>query len=102
MKCKFKSIAVNVSLQKKGNSFEVSTNVETKNFFLNHWRLAKEDVVFSNSTFKGVWKVSPQSIELDSTSVIQLQKILGTSLFVLQQYTAGGFFFQHCHARNCF
>lgn len=76
LKCKFKSIAVNVSLQKKGNSFEVSTNVETKNFFLNHWRLAKEDVVFSNSTFKGVWKVSPQSIELDSTSVIQLQKIL--------------------------
>ena len=75
LKCKFKSIAVNVSLQKKGNGFEVSTDVEAENFFLNHWRLAKEDVVFSNSTFKGVWKISTQSIELDSASVIQLQKI---------------------------
>lgn len=75
LKCKFKSIVVNVSLQKKGDNFEISTDVEAEKFFLNHWRLAKEDVVFPNSTFKGVWKISPQSVELDSASVIQLQKI---------------------------
>ncbi len=75
LKCKFKSIAVNVLLQKKGKSFEISTDVKAENFFLNHWRLAKEDVVFFNSTFKGAWKISPQSIELDSASVLQLQEI---------------------------
>ncbi len=75
LKCKFKTVTATISLNEKHNELLIKSEIAATDFILNHWRLAKEDVVFPATRFTGVLKISDNTIELDSSSTFNLQSV---------------------------
>lgn len=72
LRCRFQSVSAIVKLNEEGNELQISPDVTVQNFHINHWRLAKEDVVFPEARFKGKVKINEDSFELDSSSTVSL------------------------------
>lgn len=73
LKCCFKSITTTLGFEESGDELQVNTRVQVKNFHINHWRLATDDVVFSDASFNGLLKVGDETVELDSSSAVTMQ-----------------------------
>ena len=71
-KCRFKSVIAEVELNESGGTLTIDEQVEVSNFHIQHWRLAKEDVVFPKAGFKGTLKINEEAVELDSSSTVTL------------------------------
>lgn len=71
-KCKFQSVLAEIKLDDGGGELQLAPVITVSQFHINHWRLAKEDVVFPQAQFKGLIKINEQGIELDSASTITL------------------------------
>jgi hypothetical protein len=75
LKCTFESASATISLMRNNDEIQISTDCEARNLQLNHWRLAKEDVGFTNPRFSGICKIGNEVIELDSSSTFYLQGV---------------------------
>ncbi|MCW3125791.1 MAG: glycosyl transferase, partial [Bacteroidetes bacterium] len=74
LKCRFKNISANIKFDNSGSMCSVTADALLKDFHLNHWRLANDDVVLPEAQFKGMLKFTDDAIELDSASVFTLTK----------------------------
>ena len=72
LQCRFHSITADVRFENSGNVCKVSTVASLEDFHINHWRLAKEDVVLSRAQFKGFFSFTDDAVEMDSSSVVTL------------------------------
>jgi hypothetical protein len=71
-KCRFKSITADIKWSDNGDELQISPAIAAQNFQINHWRLAKEDVVFPQAQFTGIIKINENGFELDSSSTATL------------------------------
>ncbi len=71
-KCRFQSVTADVKWSDNGDELQISPDVVVRNFQINHWRLAKEDVVFVAAKFNGILKINENGFELDSSSIATL------------------------------
>jgi len=71
-KCTFDSISAEVKIEEGNGEITASPTVSAHNFRVQHWRLAKGDVIFPNAQFSGKLQIKRESIELDSSSTITL------------------------------
>ena len=67
-KCRFQSVTAEVKLEEAGGTLQVSPTISVENFHVQHWRLAKEDVVLPSAQFRGLIKIKEDGFELDSSS----------------------------------
>ena len=72
LKCRFKSVAFDVRINDADGQLQISPTISAEEFHIQHWRLAKEDVVFPNAQFKGLIKIKADGFELDSSSSVTL------------------------------
>jgi hypothetical protein len=72
LKCRFKSITATVKFDNSSDECTISTDASLKDFHINHWRLANEDVVLPDANFKGTLKLTNDAVELDSAFTIAL------------------------------
>ena len=71
-KCRFQSVAADVSWNDAGGELQISPTITAQNFQINHWRLSKEDVVLPAAKFNGTLKINEHGFELDSASTATL------------------------------
>jgi hypothetical protein len=71
-KCCFQSVMAEIKFDDANGELHVSPTVSVQNFHIQHWRLAKDDVVFPSAQFSGLLKISGSGFELDSISTITL------------------------------
>lgn len=71
-KCRFHSIAANIHFENSSNSCRVTTDAAMQDLHLNHWRLAKDDVILPQAKFKGQFTFTYDAVEMDSNSSITL------------------------------
>ena len=72
LKCRFESVSVELKLDEGREGLHISPHIEVQNFHLQHWRLAKNDVVFPQAQFTGLLKIKEGGMELDSSSTVTL------------------------------
>ncbi|MES2621729.1 MAG: biosynthetic peptidoglycan transglycosylase, partial [Bacteroidota bacterium] len=75
LQCRFQSVTANIAFDDTRGAFQISTNCEARNFEINHWRIAKEDVVVPHARLSAMWHIHDDAIELDSTSSFTLGQI---------------------------
>ena len=71
-KCRFQSVTAEVKLEEAGGVLQISPTIAVEDFHVQHWRLAKEDVVLPSAQFSGLIRVKPNGFELDSSSTATL------------------------------
>ena len=71
-KCKFSSVSGEIKFDDTSDELQVSTNARAEEFCINHWRLAKDDVVVHEAAFKGLLRIGDEYIQMDSTSVFTM------------------------------
>ena len=81
VKCKFKTALVKLTFNQSSNQLQINTDLRATDFRINHWRLAENDVVCPQVQFKGLFSISDNAVELDSSSTLLLQS-LPLKLFV--------------------
>ena len=72
LKCRFKSVTAQIKMNEANGLLQISPTVNVENFHIQHWRLAKEDVVFPQAKFEGLFKIRENGFELDSLSTATL------------------------------
>jgi hypothetical protein len=72
LKCRFQSVMLEVKVDEAGGELQISPKVAVQNFYIQHWRLAKDDVVFEQAQFNGLIKIKEAGFELDSSSTATL------------------------------
>jgi hypothetical protein len=75
LKCRFQSATATIMLEQESDELEITTDCEATNFHVNHWRIANGDVSFPKTQFKGVWRISDDAVELDSSSSLILKQV---------------------------
>lgn len=76
LKSGFDSIHLNVdNIEMDGGQLHVDGYASIRNFMINHARIAKKDVVIDNARFDYRFLFGSDFIALDSTSIMQLNKI---------------------------
>lgn len=76
VKMGFKSIHFNLkNLEMQGGELHIDGYTSIDNMFVNHSKIASKEVVISNARFDYRWIVGNRFIQLDSTSMIQLNAI---------------------------
>ena len=83
LKCRFQSVTADVELSEPGGSLKIDEQITVSNFHIQHWRLAKEDVVFPKAQFRGTVKIKEDVFELDSSSTVTLNN---TSFKIFSSY----------------
>jgi Transglycosylase len=71
-KCRFKSVKADLKWEDAGDMLRITPVIVVNDFHINHWRLAKEDVVFPDAKFNGLIKATENGFELDSLSTVTL------------------------------
>ena len=71
-KCRFQSVTADVNWSDNSDELRIEQNIAVRNFQINHWRLAKEDVIFPKASFNGRIKINERGFELDSSSTATL------------------------------
>ncbi|HLP20038.1 MAG TPA: biosynthetic peptidoglycan transglycosylase [Chitinophagales bacterium] len=84
LKCRFNTITGTLRFEDNGSEFQINTSVQAKDFHINHWRLANDDVVFERAQFKGRLNISDDKVELDSSSTVML-KDMSSRLYACYQ-----------------
>jgi hypothetical protein len=72
LQCRFRSVTADIKFDNGSDACKITTDASLENFHINHWRLAKEDVILPQAKFKGVFVFSDDAIEMDSSSVVTL------------------------------
>ena len=75
LRCRFRSITADLKFDNSGEIAKVITDASLEDFHINHWRLAKEDVILPKAQFKGLFSFTDDAMEMDSSSVITLGSI---------------------------
>ncbi len=73
LKYGFDTLTATLIFEKSKQHVSVATDVTVKNLGVNHWRLAKEDVVLPATSLKGILRCTSNSIELDSASYVLIK-----------------------------
>ncbi len=85
IRCRFSRLWGNLSFENKGSELIVTTAVNTDDFLLGHWRLAKDDVVLAHAGFEGKLKVSQSKVELDSASSVLINYVKANLFLAFSQ-----------------
>lgn len=72
LKCRFHSISADLKFDNNSDQSRLTIVAALEDFHLNHWRLAREDVVLSFAKFDGSFNFTDNAAELDSSSTIKL------------------------------
>ena len=75
LQCRFKTLSAKLDFEKESSAFKIRADINTEDFHINHWRLAKEEVSVSKGLFKGLLNISDDAVELDSASQCVLNTI---------------------------
>ena len=72
LQCRFHCISTDIHFENSSSSCQVTTDATLQDLHLNHWRLAKDDVVLPQAKFKGLFTFTDDAMEMDSSSSITL------------------------------
>jgi hypothetical protein len=72
LECRFHSITADVRFDNSSDECQISIGASANNFHINHWRLAREDVVLPQAQVKNIVHITDDAVELDSASSITL------------------------------
>ena len=72
LQCRFQSVTADLRFDNNSDACKISTDASLENFHINHWRLAKEDVIFQHARFQGNFIFTDDAVEMDSSSVVTL------------------------------
>jgi hypothetical protein len=72
LQCRFRSVTADIKFDNNSDACKISTDASLENFHINHWRLAKEDVIFQQARFQGDFIFTDDAIEMDSSSTVTL------------------------------
>lgn len=72
LQCRFHSITADIKFENSSDASKISTDASLLDFHINHWRLAKEDVILPQAEFKGFFSFTDNAAEMDSSSVVTL------------------------------
>jgi hypothetical protein len=75
LRCRFKSITADINFDNGGDVCRVSTDAALENLHINHWRLAKGDVVLPQAQFRGDFSFTDDAAEMDSSSMVRLGSV---------------------------
>ena len=76
LQCRFHSISADLKFDNSSDQSKVTVEASFEDFHLNHWRLAKEDVILSRAKFNGAVTFTDNAVELDSSSSVKLGSAL--------------------------
>lgn len=91
LRCNFKTLAGTIELNDEGDFYSIKTNFIGTNIIINHWRLANDDVVLPYLHLDGDFKISENSIVVDSNSTLKLNKVL-LNLYLKRERKPGSTF----------
>ncbi len=72
LQCRFHSIVADLRFDNNDDACKINAEAYLQDFHLNHWRLAKEDMILPQAGFKGFLTFTDAAMELDSSSVVTL------------------------------
>lgn len=76
LRCNFKSLSGTIELNDEGDFYSIKTNFTGTNIIVNHWRLANDNVVLPYLHFDGDFKITDNTIVVDSNSALKLNHAL--------------------------
>ncbi len=72
---RFKTLSAKLDFEKESSAFKIRADVNTQDFHINHWRLAKEEVSVPKGQLKVQLNIRDDAVELDSSSQCMLNSI---------------------------
>ena len=72
LQCRFHSISADLKFDNSSDQSKVIADARLEDFHLNHWRLAKEDVILADARFNGTVIFTDNAVELDSSSTVKM------------------------------